>query len=432
MFKFLKGYAVFGLTKRPEVRFWEALLENEVGTVRELLNDNSRLADAPPPARVCRAEEGLDGSATPLHISAERGYSHIIKLLLLAGAMVDSVTDDGATPLHVAAAAGQLEPAELLIYRQADVNAKDQHGRTPLHRAALAGHETMVQLLINHNAQTDVVDHEGNTMLHCMAAGGCERMIEKLLEQGAQVDACNIIKQRTPLHVAVVSADHTVSSRIIPDRREARAKMERIVQLLLDYGADANAVDATGATPLDLFDFIRGDDESDPLVRLLRRYGGHWARYQHRHQDSGEPQDTMMQYSQAAPPAGEAQAAPGRANTNTTAVASEKRTAVGPPIELRRGPIVIGRQSGCDVRYRSRTLSRRHAEITCEHGEYIIRDLGSHNGVLINDQRIHAPHLLTPGEKIGLGVYEFEFDGRRLIPLTEELSEEELAAELSR
>ncbi|MFW6039208.1 MAG: hypothetical protein ACOC9P_01880 [bacterium] len=45
---------------------------------------------------------------------------------------------------------------------------------------------------------------------------------------------------------------------------------------------------------------------------------------------------------------------------------------------------------------------------------------------------LHAPHLLSASEKIGLGVYELRCDRKQSIPLRGELSEEELEAEMGR
>lgn len=50
-----------------------------------------------------------------------------------------------------------------------------------------------------------------------------------------------------------------------------------------------------------------------------------------------------------------------------------------------RVPFVIGRGPGCDIRLSGEGfVSRAHAQITTENGEYIIRDLGSRNGTKVN------------------------------------------------
>ncbi|MEX0886123.1 MAG: ankyrin repeat domain-containing protein [Phycisphaeraceae bacterium] len=426
---------MFGLSKKSSTRLWESLLADEINQVRELLEAEPSLAEARPTWRVHRRDEAVHQDTPPLHFAAARGNAHVAKLLLVAGASVNATArPDGATALHEAATCGHREVAEVLLLRHADVNAQDDHGRTSVHRAALAGHDDLVMMLLAHGAATDLRDGDGNTLLHCAAAGGCEQAVHKLIADGADVDACNDRKQRTPLHLVVMGADHSAYRNTTPERREARARMERIARMLLERGADVNALDSTGDTPLDLLNFMLGDDESDALVKLLRKRGGHWMRYHHRHAagetvggehvaeptSSGGPgplaRSGHMAVSDADPRAGAEKAA---AETDEA-------------IELGSDPLIIGRLPECEVRFRSRTLSRRHAEISCDHGEYVIRDLGSQNGVLINGHRIHAPHLLSGGEHIALGVYEFHFDGHRLVPLTSELSEEELESEGTR
>ena len=60
---------------------------------------------------------------------------------------------------------------------------------------------------------------------------------------------------------------------------------------------------------------------------------------------------------------------------------------------------------------------------------YVITDLNSHNGTLIDDTRILEPHLQKAGERISLGSYELEFDGSQLISLRGEVSQERLRKE---
>jgi pSer/pThr/pTyr-binding forkhead associated (FHA) protein len=51
-----------------------------------------------------------------------------------------------------------------------------------------------------------------------------------------------------------------------------------------------------------------------------------------------------------------------------------------------------------------RLVSRRHAEIEREHGQYVLRDCGSRNGTFVNGQRISEPHILRDGDEIQIGL----------------------------
>jgi serine phosphatase RsbU (regulator of sigma subunit) len=72
--------------------------------------------------------------------------------------------------------------------------------------------------------------------------------------------------------------------------------------------------------------------------------------------------------------------------------------------------ITLGRASDCTIPIRDRFLSRRHAEIMFDAGQWLVRDCGSVNGTLLNGARITAPAVLKPGDRISLGDSELVFD----------------------
>jgi hypothetical protein len=66
---------------------------------------------------------------------------------------------------------------------------------------------------------------------------------------------------------------------------------------------------------------------------------------------------------------------------------------------------VVGRSPRCDVVIESRDISREHARIFQDpFGRWIIEDLGSSNGILINGKRVESSVVL-PGEPIVLGSF---------------------------
>lgn len=70
--------------------------------------------------------------------------------------------------------------------------------------------------------------------------------------------------------------------------------------------------------------------------------------------------------------------------------------------------IVMGRSDKCDITILDLKSSREHAEIIKVGDDYIITDLGSQNGVMVNDLKIKQ-HSLTDGDKVIIGktVYKF-------------------------
>ncbi len=84
------------------------------------------------------------------------------------------------------------------------------------------------------------------------------------------------------------------------------------------------------------------------------------------------------------------------------------------PIPLERGEVVLGRALEADVRINDTGVSRRHARInavTSEDGtiDYILTDLTSSNGTLLNGQRIKS-EILQNGDKITVGKHLLRFE----------------------
>lgn len=71
---------------------------------------------------------------------------------------------------------------------------------------------------------------------------------------------------------------------------------------------------------------------------------------------------------------------------------------------------VLGRSRECDCVLDDRNVSRRHAELRQgRNGDWSISDLGSTNGVKINDRRVESARL-SPGDEVVLGTTRFIFD----------------------
>lgn len=74
-------------------------------------------------------------------------------------------------------------------------------------------------------------------------------------------------------------------------------------------------------------------------------------------------------------------------------------------VEANAKGTIIGRTPQCDIAIDSKGISRKHARIFQDpFGRWIVEDLGSHNGVYVNGQRIEAQAIL-PGDQIDIGRY---------------------------
>src|SRR5215217_2040594 len=81
----------------------------------------------------------------------------------------------------------------------------------------------------------------------------------------------------------------------------------------------------------------------------------------------------------------------------------------GPDIPLDRAMIVVGRHPQCDARLDSLRVSRHHCCMTQDHGEVVVRDLGSTNGIRINGQRVEMGRL-RPGDELSIAHIRFRLD----------------------
>ena len=86
--------------------------------------------------------------------------------------------------------------------------------------------------------------------------------------------------------------------------------------------------------------------------------------------------------------------------------------------------IVMGRSETADVQILDGKSSREHAELTLVGGKYVLTDLGSQNGVIVNDLKV-SQHTLTDNDKIIIGqtVYKYnrvEVSETELIPVDED------------
>lgn len=70
--------------------------------------------------------------------------------------------------------------------------------------------------------------------------------------------------------------------------------------------------------------------------------------------------------------------------------------------------IVLGRSENCDIQILDAKSSREHAEITKVGEQYVLTDLGSQNGIIVNDLKV-SQHTLTTGDKIIVGQTVFKY-----------------------
>ncbi|KAL3148002.1 hypothetical protein ABBQ38_014297 [Trebouxia sp. C0009 RCD-2024] len=183
------------------------------------------------------------------HEGKEELRLRVIEALLKAGLDVNQQSREGSSSLHLATMSGDARLVALLLRNGAQVDAVDKHGHTPLMLAALCSTPELVHQLLGAGADVSIKDTEGSTALHAAATNvqmdyaakggslppewwgqGCDETVEALVLHGADVNAENV-KGRTPLHCAVWTSIKRVS-------------------ILLQQGAKVNAKDAKERIPM--------------------------------------------------------------------------------------------------------------------------------------------------------------------------------------
>ena len=205
---------------------------------------------------------------TPLHVASSRGKLDIAQVLLDHGAKANAKDTILRTPLHQVSR-GEFESQEsgagvtqLLLEHGADVNALDKHLWTPLHLASHNGRPEIAQMLLDHGAKTDAATDLGETPLLALSRGcTCDpqdafRVIQLLLDRGADVNARR--------------KDHCTSLHGI----SYLGRLD-IVRVLLDRGAKANAEDNFLRTPLHTVSLgqYKSQEDGAHIVQLLLERG---------------------------------------------------------------------------------------------------------------------------------------------------------------
>ena len=230
--------------------------------------------------------ENLDAT---LHRAAASAHVECVRVLIQAGADVNSANKDGLPPLMkvVLTHGDNVECVNTLVQAGADVNANDVDGFTPLMFAARNGHENCVNTLLEAGAAVNKINRGGRTALMsavtkysedkdvvkalkedsedvrnsiCKAAQyGCVNSVALLLKAGADVNAKDA-EGYTALMIAVSNADvnftdlkryqgpfiSTLKKRYFPLMFATLYERRKCVELFISAGADVNVTNHGG------------------------------------------------------------------------------------------------------------------------------------------------------------------------------------------
>jgi pSer/pThr/pTyr-binding forkhead associated (FHA) protein len=70
--------------------------------------------------------------------------------------------------------------------------------------------------------------------------------------------------------------------------------------------------------------------------------------------------------------------------------------------------MTVGRALECEVRLEDTYASQQHARVFGKESSWYVEDLGSTNGTFVNDQKLAAPAMVQPGDRIRIGTTVLE------------------------
>ncbi|KAF1718871.1 ankyrin repeat domain-containing protein [Pseudoxanthomonas wuyuanensis] len=247
-----------------------------------------------------------------------------VQLLLKHKAKVDSRDAQQRSALHEAALAGHPDIVAALIAAGADVQAQDHAGRTPWLDAACGGRIAVLEKLAEAGADVHACDSEGRNALAraCATEAASPALVRRLLEWGVDPEAADrhgkraadlaaesgrwaIVSALDPAYPLPVAVSTGEDEQALPDRapiglvrdglrsgrHDGLAALARLstpaelggllhdpeisrlpaqIEWLLSQGADAEAADHQGDTPMFAL-LARGAEAVPALQALLRR-----------------------------------------------------------------------------------------------------------------------------------------------------------------
>lgn len=162
---------------------------------------------------------------------------------------VNALDEKGQAPIHLANWVSYIKEVTALLERGAEINLKNASGETPLlsltsissgaSKNDITYFSDMILFLLEHGADPKIVDKQNQTALHHIVAatnltdiaGATERVMQMLLDNGADINAPGQ-GGFTPLHEAVFYGNETA------------------VAFLVRKGANTEALNSAGRTPL--------------------------------------------------------------------------------------------------------------------------------------------------------------------------------------
>ncbi|KAJ1464151.1 ankyrin repeat-containing domain protein [Baffinella frigidus] len=246
-------------------------------------------------------DAGADVSITDIWGRTPMHYANnvdIANILLSYGACLNTLDNRDQTILHFAVQGCNHNMSCFLVENGADcsdvnVNTQDENGETLLYYAVTHAFVKVTQRLLQNGALTNVYNTTtGMTPIHIAVAHGNPVTIRLLFRYGANVEQLGF-GGVTPLFFAIIFGHEYIAEMLIDEYHadvkislftHSRATLLHVtahrdcpwtVDLLVAYGADINATDSHGNTPLH---YAIDRDHVDVVVSLLKRGAKLWSK----------------------------------------------------------------------------------------------------------------------------------------------------------
>ena len=232
----------------------------------------------------------LRGGSTPLLFAARVGDKASARVLLAAGADANEALPDGTSALVLAAHSGHGDVAALLLDKGADPNACAT-GYTALHAAVLRSDVTLVNALLAHGADPDMRMARGTPLRrdttdfnlpatligstpYLLAARFLEPEIARALAAAGADQALTLPSGATPLMIAAgmgVSRNESRRGIAVIDfgKVEPESRVLETVRAVVGLGADVNAANQAGDTAM----HTAAAQGYDTVVQFLADHG---------------------------------------------------------------------------------------------------------------------------------------------------------------
>ncbi|XP_073977236.1 protein phosphatase 1 regulatory subunit 12B-like isoform X9 [Rhodnius prolixus] len=190
--------------------------------------------------------------------ACKAGDKEEILRLLKKGADIDTSDVDGLSALHQACIDDNLDLVEFLVEHGADVNKGDNEGWTPLHATASCGFISIAKYLIENGANVAAVNNDGELAVDVAECDAMEDMLQQQIDDRG-IDAENARTEEERMMLS--DAKNWLSNGYIQDKTHPKTGATslhvaaakgylKVMDMLLKAGADIDAQDFDGWTPL--------------------------------------------------------------------------------------------------------------------------------------------------------------------------------------